>query len=1053
MKKLLRILILGLISLGMAAGCTQEAEELRPSGAKLPEGAKVTLTFVVEADGEAAVKAQSLGEDTPLDNLYLAVFGGSGYLKEYVKTQDLEQVADTTYVDREGYERTVPRYQFKATLSLTENRRIIHFIGNGPSTLSFGYADAVMPPLLSQNGARAYWQMKTVNGIRAKRAESEYADSNGRLVSVGDYIDKDDCRIVDGRGYVPDAATAKAFRGIPLVRNWAKISLTCDADSYFTPRSFAVVNVPSKGAVAPHSAATGFIADYQLYSFEQLREMGYSANLPQGPTFDTTIPSHEDFVNCTNGVARAEEGAAVYLYERPVPTTKIPPSSVIVYGDYDNPSDQEHKGTYYYKVDLMEGDEYYPVFRNFQYQIKIIKILSQGHHNPAAAAAAAGSADVSADINASHLADISDGVARLIIDPWMAHTYTGKEEDGMLQVFFVDDVSDWNVNMNAADVTVEKLPMALGEDDVITSLSIDPPIDDIAGSIGWRRVHFVTDDPSSAVRSQTIRVTARHSLGRLYRDVVITLLPNQPLIVRCAKNKIAAVKGTQQTVEIAIPEGLAESMFPLLLDIEPERNTLTPDDTKANNNLPVQLGKSFSEDPAYSGKDTFYFVRTLSWDEYRRLPTERDEDDNTWRVLSCYFKSNCDISATAVWVRNEYFVPAHTSFLNSLDKTFRNLRFTSSIPRMEGESLTVRFTVDKEIDWASPEDFPMVTLYCSGMEPSSDILEPVSGYDGTYIFRPEGAEVELSFYTTTQDGDLLLELSADDYEMQTLRSHYFRDFGFVDGHKLWRTNAWSNVACGYVNSVKNKTLLFGYHDDPEAPNATVSATDLDRIIALTPSAYPYTPEGPRSTDGDQTYHELEFKTDPNNASYNPVSFKLSAPGYVEEEIVAKRFQGNIFTQDKISTSTVFKPDNTYGFSVDTPSFTISQEATANPANVTVSFDSITELRSADPKGVLLGAGGTYILTVTSLTPAQYKMFYVQINVNVNKWEGVTRVLAPLSGVPSVGEFYLYPGANNQYIWNLPAGTSSATLTLTADPDYPISIKEMILKSYRATFYN
>ena len=1046
MRKWMLIPVLSALSL---TGCVRELER-DARGDVLPEDAKVTVTFMVEADSEAATKSQSLGEDTPLDNLYIAVFGGSGYLKEYVKATDLEQVADTTYVDREGYYRTVPRYQFKATLSLTENRRIIHFIGNGPATLSFGYADAVMPSLLSQNGARAYWQMKTVGGIRAKKADTDYVDANGRQVRAGDFIDKDGCRIVDGRGYVPDAATAKAFRGIPLVRNWAKITLTCDSESYFTPRSFAVVNVPSKGAVAPHSAATGFVADYQLYSFEQLRDMGYSANLPQGTTFDTSIPSHEDFVNCTNGVTRAQEGAAVYLYERPVPTTKIPPSSVIVYGDYDNPSDQEHKGTYYYKVDLMEGDVYYPVFRNFQYQIKIMKILSQGHHTPAAAAAAAGSADVSADINASHLADISDGVARLIIDPWMAHTYTGKETDGLLNVFFVDDVSTWNVNMNTADVTVETLPMAQGEDDVITSLSIDPPIEDIAGSIGWRRVHFVTDEPGSTARSQTIRVTAHHSLGRLYRDIVITLLPRQPMIVRCSKARIANVKGTPQTLQIVIPEGLAESMFPLSFDIEPEGRTLTPDDSKTNNNLPVQSGASFSEDPAYAGKNTYFFARSLDWDEYRSLPTERDEDGNTWRVLSCYFKSNCDASATTIWVRNEYFFPSHIAFQNSGDKTFRNLAFTSSIPRAEGASVTAHFTVDKD---AQSSEFPLITIFCSGMEPATDVLEPVSGISGTYVFRPESATVDIPFYTTTNDGDLLLELSADEYEDQTLRSYYFRDFGFLDGHKLWRTNAWSNVACGYVNSVKNKTLLFGYFDDPDAPNATVSATDLERIITLTPSTYPYTPEGPRSTDGVATYHELEFKTDPNNASYNPVGFKLSAPGYVEEEITANRFQGNIYTQDKISTSTVFTPDNTYGFSVDTPSFTISQEATANPATVTVSFDSISDLRSADPKGVLLSAGGTYTLTVSSNTPATFKMFYLQFTVNTNKWEGVTRILKPLSLTPSVGKIYLYPGSNNQYVWNMPMGTESATLTLTADPDYPISIKDMVLKSYRATFYN
>lgn len=106
MKRLLVILPFLLL----LAGCVREREALSS-----PEGTdglgKVTLSFEVaagERDGSATKSV--LGEDTPLDNLYIAVFGGSGYLKEYVKAFDLEQVADTTYIDRQGYSRTVPRY-------------------------------------------------------------------------------------------------------------------------------------------------------------------------------------------------------------------------------------------------------------------------------------------------------------------------------------------------------------------------------------------------------------------------------------------------------------------------------------------------------------------------------------------------------------------------------------------------------------------------------------------------------------------------------------------------------------------------------------------------------------------------------------------------------------------------------------------------------------------------------------------------------------------------------------------------------------------------------
>ena len=1032
------------------AACVPQVEfDDRPDGS-FPEDGKVTISFQVAGDelGSPATRAVVLDEETPLQSLYLAVFGSSGYLKEYVQAQDLQRITDTTYLDAAGVPRTVARYKFNATLTLSENQRIIHFLGNGPSSLSFGYADAVLPTLLSGSGQRAYWQMKVVDGIRAKKSEREYYDALGQHVRVGDFIDKDGNKVVGGRGYVPDDETQRAFKGIPLVKNWARISLKSDEGSYFTPYSFAVVNVPTRGTIIPHSATTGFIANYQNYSYEALTEMGYPGNLPSGTAFDDGIPSQEDFVNCTGGVAPAD--GAVYLYERPVPSQRITPTVLIIYGHYDNPYDSEHSGDYYYKVDLMEDESYYPIFRNFRYQIEILRILSQGHHTPEAAYLAAGSANVSADINASHLADISDGQGRLIIDPWMSHTFTGRVTDGVLNAFFVDDVNDWHVNMDPAAVTVEKLPMPYGEADVIQSLSIDPPIDDVEGSVGWRNIHFTTAAPGSTAHTQTIRITGYHAVGKIYRDVVITVQPVQPMIVRCAKPSIANIKGTEQTVEIVIPDGLAESMFPLIFEIEAEDLTLTPDGTKANNNLPVASGESFSEHAGYTGKPAFHFLRTLSWDEYRSLATEHDEDKNTWRVLPCYFRSNCDESATTVWVRNEYFELGSDSFYSHGEMSFRNLAFTTSIPREENASVTVHFTVDEDSHGDYPDDYPVITMSVSGMEPVSEGLEQVPGSPGTYTFKPTSSSVSIDFVTTTDDGDLHMDLSADEYLPKSLRSHYFRDFGFIDGHKLWKTNAWSNVICGRVNSDANKTVLFGYKEDPEALNTPITLRNLHGLNLLNPTSYPWTPTGPRSADGDQTYHEIEFRT-PSPKVYDAVGFILSSPGYVEETLLAQRFHGNILTQDQITTSTVLKPNNTYGFSVDNPSFTILQNPGQAPT-ATISFDSISELRSSAPQGLILDEGGTYTLTVSSNT-AQYYVFFVQLTIRTGyNWEGTRTNLAPTSGEPSTGDFYLYPAGNNQYVWNIPEGTSSASLTLTASEDHPINITDIVVKTYKAVLY-
>ena len=429
MKKLAVILLVVLFAL---LSCSREEVEVQPvvtDGRPTPEGEKVAIEFDVPGFAPAT---KALDEGGTLNSLHLAVFGGSGYLKEYVQATPV-QIADYTYstFDKDGnpVERTVPCYRFTVMLTLSDSPRTIHFLGNGPSVMPFGYDTAVMPVQLSSNGEMAYWQkIYLPHGVRAKR------NSNG------DFIDKDDNVIPEGgKGYIADDETELLFQGIPLVRNWSKIVLSADDDSFFTPISLAAVNVPMRGSMAPYSASTGFIEDYQERSFVWLESTAkYPGNLPVGTSFDATIPEASDFYGPVFGERVADaNGGAVYMYERPEPSTNVPPSYVIIYGHYCNPDDLDSEGDYFYKVDLMEtkkvGDTewksyYYPIYRNFKYQVIVKKILSKGYPTPFAASTSAGSADVSADVNTSHLSDISDGVGRLHITEWMSKTFTRQQE-------------------------------------------------------------------------------------------------------------------------------------------------------------------------------------------------------------------------------------------------------------------------------------------------------------------------------------------------------------------------------------------------------------------------------------------------------------------------------------------------------------------------------------------------------------------------------------------------------------------------------------------------
>jgi len=1043
------LLILALCACATVSSCLkQPAEPVVPS-TEFPEGQQVTISFSMILQGLSGVATKALGEEESLNTLHLAVFGSSGYLKEYVKATPVPDIGEPeyyTYDDPQGVSRTCRIYKFSAKLTLTDSRRTIHFIGNGPETLSFGYADAVLPPVLSENGEQAYWSMITVTGIRAVRYEGEPEIRNGVQVLPGDYIDAQGNKITNNTGYIPDETTLDAFKRIPLIRNWARIVIEADKrvdpdtglenESFFEPYSYAVVNVPSMGTVAPHSSATGFIGDYYQKTFYQL-EGHYPANLPPGTTFNKFIPSKEDFLQFRNGVAGYSGNVpkAVYLYERPVPSEQIPSTYILVYGHYKNPDDLSNEGDYFYKIDLMVGDKYYPVFRNFEYTILIKKILSKGHQTPAAAAAAAGSADVSADINASHLSDISDGYARLVIQPWMSKTLTKQVTDFKeLSALFIDDVQTGTFGEN---VTVEKRPMDYGED-VITALSIGEP-STIAGSEGWRTITFSTSEPSNVVRSQTIRVTGDYGNGRLYRDIVITLQPIQDMRLSCQQGAVFQEKGAPMTLDISIPDGFAESMFPLQFIIEPEKMTLTPDDSQANNNLPVESGLSISDNPEYKDKPSFHFIRTLDWEEYTHLKAVHDEEDNsTWRTLTCYFKSNRDVSATTIWVSNtkesEYFNKNSLSFTNYEIKTFRRLKFTQPIRREEEYPLSVTFDIDA--------DLPLISLTPIGMVPVTDGVQP--GPTGTYYYQPTSTQVQLDFITTTNDGRLRLSLTADAYESQTLNSHFFTNFGFVDGHKLSDNKMMSNVMRGFVNSASGKTVLFGYCDDSDALNPTITLKNPPAGLSATkPTKFPWTPTEPRSPDGDQTYHEIEFKTT-STAIGDPVSFTLSAPGYIEEEVSAHRFEGNIYTQ-VIGTGDYLKPSSG-SFQEDLDNWSFTLKIGDSGKNCTVTFDHVSELRSSEPKGVMLDAGGTYHVTLDSADD-EYRLFYVQFDIKTDyKWQGNVVDLGPVID-PANLNFFKYRGAKNQYIW-LINGEKSATLTLHASDDHPIVITGMTIKTFR-----
>lgn len=1038
------ILLLTLCVMSCSRNFGLEEEPLPSPEGGVVDGARVRVVVSL-VGAEPATKA--LGEGGELQTLHLAVFGGSGYLKEYV--QAVPSASGTyTYSTVDAYgdpvDRTVPRYDFTVDLAMSDSPRTIHLLGNGPSTLQFGYDTAVMPSQLSAGGEMGYWQMITLpNGIRAKRNDNgDYVDIEGNVIPDG------------GSGYIADAATELCFQGIPLIRNWAKIVLSAADESNFTPVSFAAVNIPSRGTMAPYSASTGFISHYEQLSFTYLEdEVEYPANLPAGTTFDESIPDAADFTAPFGARVASADGGATYLYERPAPSSNIQPSFVIIYGYYDNPDDQAHKGYYFYKVDLMEtkriGEEfqsrYYPIFRNFKYQIVVKKILSQGHPTPQAAAASAGSADVSADISTQHLGDISDGIGRLHVMPWMSQTFTREHGAGnpvdVLSAWFGS--TDGEPFLDNGRVKVQLLPPEDGGNDIIYNLTLYPAEQE-GEEKGWRKIIFYNVAPGKTVRTQKIRITGLHDDGRLYRDIPITIQPIQPMSVRCGESRIPAVKGTSQTVTIDIPDGLVQSMFPLEFTIEADHKTLTPDNSVPNNNLPLVNGPSISGNLYYADKMSYQFVRTITWDEYLSLERSEDENERVWRSFTCYFKTNCDESASDVWVSNEFFEKGNDSFVHFFYKTFNNCGFTVPIPSAEDVSLPMSFEMMEDIDGIYPADYPYVLIKTQGVRLDLGGNITAGPDPGTYYVKPAGHTVTLNFISTTADpAEISVELSAIDYSRATIVPYEFPFAGFIDGHSLsnssgkWSNNTWSNVAWGHINSDNNKTLIFAYKDHPDKLNTPVTLTienGFKNGVDNKPLVFPMTPTGPRHPSGDINYHEIEAKT---VGGRQDVVFSLSSPGYLTKYFRYGRFSGNIRTM-KITNSNVIKPTNTYGFTPANPSFNYTEDN----GSVRVEFSEVTNIAN---DRIVFATGKPYTMTITSRNSNQ-TLFYV--NIIFSDRSGY--IFKPENFEPSVGEIERYPGTNNQFVWHIPRGNLSASLTFTPQTNLDTEITNIFIKSFNGS---
>lgn len=351
--------------LAMTQACIKENFPTSPND--VTEGEEVTLSMSVSVPG-MEVATRAFGEyeytDGSHPSLWVVVFDQQGYLVEYAKATEQSL--------KEG---SLNETKFSVKLHETPEPCIIHYLLNYADNLelAYGHESSLIGGLVVGPDQDVYWQRRVLQG-----------------------------GINDDPTYI-----SNNFTRIPLVRNFAKITIKESADN-FTLSGFYVLNRPNTGTVAPYSNGAfvnyqpTLVADQSLY--EALTGAGYVGSEPDGLEFsNTAAPASDNFsMNPT------------YLYENTA-EDKNAVTTILIKGRFGSDTQDT-----YYKADLVTNDlvsggtEYAHILRNFHYELNITSVIASGKDIAGAMNAAANN-NLSGAVEIKDLTNVTNGTAGIYV--------------------------------------------------------------------------------------------------------------------------------------------------------------------------------------------------------------------------------------------------------------------------------------------------------------------------------------------------------------------------------------------------------------------------------------------------------------------------------------------------------------------------------------------------------------------------------------------------------------------------------------------------------------
>lgn len=635
-----------LLLLCLVVGCQRvEFNEPTPTP-EIPEiSGEATVKFsVVLPGGMTQTKAMGDSPATDVDNLYLIIFDSNGYFVESCQAEIGTRTDNTA--------------NYEVTLTMTNQKRIIHFIANCPiDQVKYGHESEVISGLYVRKGESietAYWHRIEVPYIIANDS-GQLLDANGSVLKEED----------------------NPFLNVPLLRNYTQITVedNDDEDDNFHLLSYAVYNTIDIGTVAPYNKSKAafqmFGQDNLLFSYDRLLSDGFEGHVLTSAELDDEI-TEDDFM---------APGTPYYLYERKISVRPDAdesdwaesPTHIIIKGIYTGEGYENNTTPTYYKVDLIRevnnSHQYYNLIRNFDYTFKLRSVTGAGYKNWADAMDNPAGNNLAGSTQTQKLTDVSDGTGRIMVS--YTDTTLVSNHDIEFKFKYIPDITTYEPSNRQVSLVGD----LDGTGNVLKGLKYTIDYGDGENSSdGWATVTFRVNDPTDIKQVQKIVLNVGNNLN-LQKTITFTLMKPYTLDIICYdpnrqdatfENPVNVIEtgiGKLVGVALRIPDDLTRDMFPLEFMVEADKLSISPD-VSAGNTVPVISGQSII--PGKTAPSFHYLFTVETYEIYQSLLY--DEANHKKFVITRWL-TNMVNSASYVVVDNKYFNIAASYFRNSAEQT------------------------------------------------------------------------------------------------------------------------------------------------------------------------------------------------------------------------------------------------------------------------------------------------------------------------------------------------------------------------------------------------